>query len=189
MHRPSKQQPTGFSLIEAAVAIGIIAVEGGLLHIANHAFAKITLFFCAGAIYVTAHKKNISEMSGLGRTMPVTFTCFGLASLGMIGAPPVGGFVSKLYLLVGSMDAGAIGILCILIVSTILNAAYFAPVVYKAFFGQVPAADHAHGHDEHGHHAGEAHLSMLIPICITAAISVALGFYPNLFLDLAKAVL
>jgi NADH:ubiquinone oxidoreductase subunit 5 (subunit L)/multisubunit Na+/H+ antiporter MnhA subunit len=84
-------------------------IEGGLVHIANHAFAKITLFFCAGAIYVATHKKNISEMSGLGRAMPFTFGAFALASLSMIGAPPVGGFVSKWYLLVGALDAGSIG--------------------------------------------------------------------------------
>lgn len=156
-------------------------VEGGLIHIANHAFAKITLFFCAGAIYVTTHKKNISEMSGLGRVMPWTFGAFGIAALSMIGAPPVGGFVSKLYLLVGAMDAGSIVILLVLIASTILNAAYFAPVVYKAFFGKLSAED------EH-HHYGEAPLAMLIPLCITALISVALGFYPNLFLDLAKSI-
>jgi multicomponent Na+:H+ antiporter subunit D len=166
-------------------------VEGGLFHIAAHAFAKITLFFCAGAIYVTAHKKNISELSGLGRVMPFTFGAFALASLSMIGAPPVGGFISKLYLLVGAMDAGKIGILCILVASTILNAAYFAPITYKAFFEKAPEAthghDHGHGHDDHGHH-GEAHPLMLIPLCITAVLSVLIGFFPSLFLDLAKLV-
>jgi len=80
-------------------------IEGGLIHIVNHAFSKITLFFCAGAIYIAAHKKLISEMSGLGRTMPFTFGAFAIASLSMIGVPPVAGFVSKWYLLVGSMEA------------------------------------------------------------------------------------
>ena len=175
-------------------------VEGGLVHIANHAFAKITLFFCAGAIYVASHKKNISEMSGLGRVMPFTFGAFALASLGMIGAPPVGGFITKLYLLVGAMDASAIGILVVLIVSTVLNAAYFAPVVYKAFFGKPPPVDdHAPAHrhaDPHGHGAavahaqpGEAPLAMVIPLCITAVASVALGFFPDFFMRFAHAVL
>lgn len=156
-------------------------VEGGLFHIAAHAFAKITLFFCAGAIYVTAHKKDISEMSGLGRVMPFTFGAFALASLSMIGVPGSGGFISKIYLLVGAMDAGQIGILVILIASTILNAAYFTPVVTTAFFGKL-----SH-HDEHHLH-GEAHPSMLIPLCITAIISVLIGFFPDLFLNLAKSV-
>ena len=111
-----------------------IGVAGGLFHIAAHAFAKITLFFCAGAIYVATHKKNISEMSGLGRAMPLTFGAFALAALSMIGVPPVGGFISKLYLLVGALDAGSIGILVVLLASALLNAAYFVPVVYHAFF-------------------------------------------------------
>ncbi|MFA5263669.1 MAG: monovalent cation/H+ antiporter subunit D family protein [Opitutaceae bacterium] len=157
------------------------AIEGGLIHIAIHAFSKITLFFCAGAIYVVTHKKDISQMSGLGRAMPWTFGAFGLAALSMIGVPPTGGFISKLYLLVGSMDAGAIGIMVILIVSTILNAAYFAPVVYQGFFGKMSAEDERH-------HYGEAPLAMLIPLCLTAAISVVLGLYPNLLLDLVQIV-
>lgn len=157
------------------------AIEGGLVHIANHAFSKITLFFCAGAIYVATHKKNISEMSGLGRAMPFTFGAFALASLSMIGAPPVAGFVTKLYLLVGSLEAGSIGILLVLVASTLLNAAYFAPVVYHGFFGKTSA------HDAHHHH-GEAPLVMVIPLCITAVISVVLGFCPNFFIQLADAV-
>ena len=158
------------------------AIQGGLLHIANHAFAKITLFFCAGAIYVATHKKNISEMSGLGRAMPFTFGAFALASLSMIGAPPVGGFVSKWYLLLGALDAGSIGILVVLITSTILNAAYFAPVVYAAFFGKPSDADV-------NHHFREAHPAMVIPLSITALVSLVIGIYPNFFMSFAHAVL
>jgi len=170
-------------------------VSGGLFHIAAHAFSKITLFFCAGAIYVTTHKKDISEMGGLGRQMPWTFGAFALAALSMIGVPPVAGFISKLYLLVGSLDAGSIGILVVLIASALLNAAYFAPVVYHAFFGQPPAPTAVVATDGHGHgHApavrtGEAPLTMLIPLCLTAAISVALGLYPDFFMQFASAVL
>ncbi|MDX2111231.1 MAG: monovalent cation/H+ antiporter subunit D family protein [Verrucomicrobiota bacterium] len=153
-------------------------IEGGLVHIANHAFAKITLFFCAGAIYVATHKKNISEMAGLGRKMPWTFGAFAIASLSMIGVPPVAGFVSKWYLLIGAWDAGSIGILVILVVSTLLNAAYFVPVIITAFFGH-PAQGDAHA-DDHGHGAPRA---MVIPLCITAALSVALGIYPDFFLQ------
>ncbi|MDD3618044.1 MAG: monovalent cation/H+ antiporter subunit D family protein [Desulfobulbaceae bacterium] len=156
------------------------AIDGGLIHIVNHAFSKITLFFCAGAIYVAAHKKNISEMSGLGRTMPFTFGAFAVASLSMIGAPPVAGFVSKWYLLVGSMEAHQIGILLILIASTVLNVGYFAPVTFKAFFGRRPE----------GAAAGirEAPLSMLIPILIAVTVSVIIGIYPNFMMQFVKAV-
>lgn len=159
-------------------------IQGGIVHIANHAFAKITLFFCAGAIYVATHKKNISEMGGLGRAMPFTFAAFGLAALSMIGAPPVGGFVSKWYLLVGAMDAHQIGIIVVLLVSTILNVAYFAPVVVQAFFGK-PAPG-----DEHHHPAfREAPLAVLVPLLISAALSVAVGFYPDFFMNIIKGVL
>ncbi|MCU0782694.1 MAG: monovalent cation/H+ antiporter subunit D family protein [Verrucomicrobia bacterium] len=156
-------------------------VEGGLVHIANHAFSKITLFFCAGAIYVATHKKNISEMSGLGRVMPFSFGAFAIASLSMIGAPPVAGFVSKWYLLLGALDAGSMLIIGVLITSTILNAAYFAPVVYQAFFGKQSEADVHHKYTE-------AHPAMVVPLCLTAAISVALGFYPDFFMNFAKAL-
>ena len=170
-------------------------VSGGLFHIAAHAFSKITLFLCAGAIFVTTHKKDISEMGGLGRQMPWTFGAFAVAALSMIGVPPVAGFTSKHYLLVGSLDAGSIGLLVVLIASALLNAAYFAPVVYHAFFGQPPAPAAVVATDGHGHgHApavrtGEAPLAMLIPLCLTAAISVVLGIYPDLFMQFASAVL
>ncbi len=156
-------------------------VEGGLVHIANHAFSKITLFFCAGAIYVATHKKNISEMSGLGRTMPFTFAAFGIASLSMIGAPPVAGFITKWYLLLGSMQASQVGILLILLASTLLNVAYFAPVTFKAFFGKRPP-----GEEETG--IKEASPAMVVPLCITAVISVVIGIYPDLFMSFVKAV-
>ncbi|MEW6442046.1 MAG: monovalent cation/H+ antiporter subunit D family protein [bacterium] len=146
------------------------AVEGGVAHIAHHAFSKITLFFAAGAIYVASHKKKISLMSGLGRQMPWTFGAFALASLSMIGMPPVCGFVSKWYLVNGTLQAGQIVLLGALMASTILNAAYFLPIVYKAFFeAPLPGAEHeAHG---------EAPMSMVVPLCLTALISVLIGIY------------
>jgi len=158
-------------------------IQGGIIHIANHAFSKITLFFCAGAIYVATHKKAISEMGGLGRTMPFTFGAFAVASLSMIGAPPVAGFVTKWKLLVGAMEMPTyyIGILLVLLASTILNVAYFAPVTYKAFFGKPPEGEVYTG-------IKEAPLSMVIPILIAAAISVAIGIYPDFFMTFVKAV-
>jgi multicomponent Na+:H+ antiporter subunit D len=158
------------------------AVEGGLIHITNHAFAKITLFFCAGAIYVAAHKKNISEMGGLGRVMPFTFGAFAVASLSMIGAPPVAGFVTKWYLLIGSLDAGQIGIILVLLASTMLNVGYFAPITYKAFFGKPPAGETLPAGIK------EAPLSMVIPILIAATISVIIGIYPDFMLQFVKMV-
>jgi len=156
-------------------------IEGGLIHIANHAFSKITLFFCAGAIYVATHKKEISEMAGLGRVMPFTFGAFAIASLSMIGAPPVAGFVTKWHLLVGALDAGSVLIIMVLMASTLLNTAYFAPVVYHAFFSKPPDGRTPHGK--------EAPLAMVLPLSITAAISVLIGFYPDFFMGFIKSLL
>ena len=155
-------------------------IQGGLVHIVNHAFSKITLFFCAGAIYVASHKKDISEMKGLGRAMPFTFAAFAVASLSMIGAPPVAGFVTKWYLLVGALDARQTLIILVLLTSTILNVAYFAPVVYQAYFAKPDPSHHPH------HEHGEAPLAMLVPLLITAALSVAAGIYPDFFMGLIK---
>ena len=150
------------------------AVQGGLLHIPHHAFSKITLFFGAGAIYVATHLKKISLMNGLGRRMPWTFGAFTLASLSMIGMPPVCGFVSKWYLVNGSLDAGEPLLLMALLLSTALNAAYFVPIIYRAYFlapvQDVPVQDYA-----------EAPLVMVIPLCFTATMSLLLGLYPQLF--------
>jgi len=158
-------------------------MQGGLVHIANHAFSKITLFFCAGAIFVATHKKSISEMSGLGRTMPFTFAAFAVASLSMIGAPPVAGFVTKWKLLVGAMEmpSYSMGILLVLLASTLLNVAYFAPVTYKAFFGRRPAGEAYAG-------VKEAPLSMVIPLMLAAIISLVIGIYPDFFMTFVKAV-
>jgi formate hydrogenlyase subunit 3/multisubunit Na+/H+ antiporter MnhD subunit len=119
------------------LGLGILspaAIAGGLLHIPAHAFMKLTLFFCAGAIHVETHTDNISEMAGIGRRMPVTMAAFAVASLGMAGLPLVAGFVSKWYLLIGSIDAGTAVFAGVLFLSGLLNIGYFWPIVYQAFF-------------------------------------------------------
>jgi len=158
-------------------------IQGGLIHIVNHAFAKITLFFCAGAIYIATHKKDISEMGGLGKTMPFTFGAFAIASLSMIGAPPVAGFVTKWKLLVGTMEMEShyIGILLVLLASTLLNVAYFAPVTYRAFFGKRPDGEVYEG-------IKEAPLTMVVPIMIAVIISVVIGIYPDFMMNFVEAV-
>lgn len=168
-------------IIMGVALLTVPGIQGGLIHIVNHAFSKITLFFCAGAIYVATHKKYISEMEGLGKTMPFTFAAFGIASLSMIGAPPVAGFITKWSLLVGSVEAHQLGILLILIASTLLNAAYFAPVTYRAFFGKRPEGEPYTG-------IKEAPLSMLIPILIACTISVIIGIYPDFMFQFVKMV-
>ena len=169
-------------IVLGVALLTVDGIQGGIVHIANHAFSKITLFFCAGAIYVATHKKCISEMSGLGRSMPFTFAAFAVASLSMIGAPPVAGFVTKWKLLVGAMEmpAHSMGILLVLLASTLLNVAYFAPVTYKAFFGKRPEGE------ETG--IREAPLSMVVPILIAAGVSVFIGIYPDAIMSFVKVV-
>ena len=152
-----------------------LAVTGGMAHIAHHAFSKITLFFGAGAIYVATHEKKIDRMNGFGRRMPWTFGAFALASLSMIGMPPVCGFVSKWYLITGSMQAGQTVILVALLASTILNAGYFGPIVYRAFFRK--PVDGVNLEE-----IGEAPMAMVVPLFATGVISVLLGLFPETFL-------
>jgi multicomponent Na+:H+ antiporter subunit D len=155
------------------------AVEGGLMHIPHHAFSKITLFFGAGAIYVATHIKKISEMNGLGHRMPWTFGAFAIASLSMIGMPPVCGFVSKWYLINGALEASQVALLVALLLSTLLNAGYFVPIFYRAFF-MVPKPE------ANIEQYSEAPKVMVIPLCITGAISLLLGLYPEIFQNFIK---
>jgi len=110
------------------------AIVGGLLHIPAHAFMKLTLFFCAGAVHVETHTDDISNMAGIGRRMPLTMVAFAVASAGMAGIPLLAGFVSKWYILIGSVQSGQAVFAVALLVSGMLNIAYFWPVVYQAFF-------------------------------------------------------
>ncbi|MDR3038445.1 MAG: monovalent cation/H+ antiporter subunit D family protein [Candidatus Adiutrix sp.] len=166
----------GVALVGASAGAGpnFTAAEGGLLHIGHHAFGKITLFFGAGAIYVATHLKSISKMNGLGRRMPWTFGAFGLASLTMIGVPPVAGFVSKWYLLGGALEAGQAIILAALLASTLLNAGYFGPIFFRAFFLRPePGTDLSHYR--------EAPLTMVAPLVFTSLASLVLGLHPQIF--------
>ncbi len=158
-----------------------LAVTGGVLHIAMHAFGKITLFFCAGAIYVATGEKYISRMGGLGRRMPWTMLAFFVGSLSIIGVPPTGGFLSKWNLLLGSAQAEAWVIMGVLLLSSLLNAAYFLPIVYRAFFPAPGAAALVES-------AGEAPAWCLAPPLFCAAVSVAVFFHPEPFIQLARMV-
>jgi len=117
------------------------AITGGLLHIPAHAFMKLTLFFCAGIIHVETHTDDISDMAGIGKRMPLTMAAFAVAAAGMAGIPLVAGFVSKFYLLVGTVSVGNYVFAGALLLSGILNIAYFWPVVYQAFFESEDAHD------------------------------------------------
>ena len=154
-------------------------MAGGLTHIAMHAFGKITLFFCAGAIFVATGKKYISEMVGIGKRMPVTMVAFFIGSLSVIGLPPTGGFFSKWYLVLGTLESGQTVMLIVLLTSSLLNAAYFLPIVYNAFFCNPEKA-------MFDNEIKEAPLWCVVPPVITAVGSIILFFYPTLFLRLAE---
>ena len=113
-----------------------IGIAGAALHIPMHAFGKITLFLCAGAIYQACGAKCISEIHGIGHKFPMTMTAFFIGSLCVIGLPPTGGFISKWYLLNGSLDSAQQWAFAVFLTSSLLNAAYFLPIVYKAFFAK-----------------------------------------------------
>ena len=160
-----------------------LSITGGSLHIAMHAFGKITLFFCAGAIMVTAHKKKVSELSGLGYQMPLTMTAFFIGCLSIIGLPPTGGLWSKWYLGLGSLEAGYWSMLAVLMISSLLNIYYLLVIPAKAFF---PAAPDTMGHvSARPWVIKEAPLPCLVAMVITAAICIGLFFNPDLFYQLA----
>ena len=117
--------------VALATSMGIL---GGSLHVVMHAMGKITLFMCAGSIYVATHKTNISQMTGLGRAMPITFIAFLIGSLSIIGLPPLGGSWSKWLLIMGAADADQLAMIGILLISSLLNVAYLLPLVGKGFF-------------------------------------------------------
>ncbi|MGA7965088.1 MAG: monovalent cation/H+ antiporter subunit D family protein, partial [Gammaproteobacteria bacterium] len=163
------------------LGIGLLSpkgMTGGMVHIAMHAFGKITLFFCAGAIFVATGKKNVSEMKGIGRRMPLTMAAFFVGALSIIGIPPCGGFISKWYLVLGSLEAHRMTVLVVLLFSSLLNAAYFMPVVYKAFFCPPEESMFESG-------VREAPIFCVLPLVITALITLVLFFFPQPFLDLA----
>ncbi|NPV26237.1 MAG: monovalent cation/H+ antiporter subunit D family protein [Firmicutes bacterium] len=110
------------------------SIVGSILHIVVHAFGKITLFLAAGAIYVATKKVYVSELDGIGRKMPLTMGAFAVAAISMIGIPPLGGFISKWYLSLGALEAQQLLVIVVLLISSLLNAGYFLPIIYAAFF-------------------------------------------------------
>jgi multicomponent Na+:H+ antiporter subunit D len=158
-------------VVLGAALLAPLSILGAYFHIVAHALMKITLFMCAGAIIVTAHKDNISDMHGIGKKMPITMACFTIASLGIAGMPFIIGFLSKWNLALGALQVGQPLFIAVLIGSALLGLSYLMPVAYLAFF-----KPNAKGEFKS---YGEANKFMLIPICVTAALSVILGIVPN----------
>ena len=173
------------------------AIIGGGMHIAMHAFGKITLFFCAGAVLVATHKTEISQMKGIGRQMPLTMTAFLLASLSIIGLPPFGGVWSKWYLAIGALEAHQAIFVGVLMLSSLLNVAYLLPIPLQAFFGKpaddghADAAGHGHVPPRYGPRIGEmreAPWPCLIAIAITTIGCIVLFFAPHPLVALLQPI-
>lgn len=166
----------------AAALLAPLSLVGAVMHIAAHAVGKITLFFAAGAIYTAAHKTEVSQLDGIGRRMPWTMGAFAIAALSMIGLPPAAGFISKWYMVSGAMASQHWLTVTVIVLSTLLNAGYFLPIIYRAFFVTPPADAHDHPH-------GEAPLLMVIALTATATATVMLFFFPDVPLTLARQML
>ncbi len=167
-------------VVMAAAILKPLAEIGAAIHMVAHAFGKITLFFAAGAIYVAAKKTEIGQLKGIGRRMPITMTAFTIGALSMIGVPPTGGFVSKWYILAGAFQDDNYVALATIILSTVLNAAYFLPIVYMAWFmreEEAPAKDH-----------GEAPWPAVLALAITAFLTILFFFFNGATLDLERQV-
>jgi multicomponent Na+:H+ antiporter subunit D len=149
-----------------------IAILGAVMHIAAHAVSKITLFFAAGSIHTAAHIDKISGMNGIGRRMPWTMAAFSVGALSMIGIPPTAGFLGKWFILVGAISVGQWFAVAVIVVSTLLNAGYFLPIVYRAFWGE-PAEG---GKTPSGH--GEAPWPMVVSLVATAVATLLLFLFP-----------
>jgi len=147
---------------------------GGTFHIVTHATMKITLFFCAGAIYVKTGLDKVSQLDGIGRQMPVTVAAFGVGALGLAGVPAIGGFVSKWYLAVGTVEAESLTLLGVLLLSGLLNAGYLFPIVVRAFF-RPPTEGRAFERFD------EASPFMVVPLGVSALLAVGLGLRPDVF--------
>jgi multicomponent Na+:H+ antiporter subunit D len=155
--------------------LGPVATVGGVVHLVHQGLMKITLFFAAGNFAETLGVHKVSEMDGIGRRMPGTMLTFSIGALGMIGVPPVAGFVSKWYLGLGAVEAGLAGwVLPVLIASSLLNAAYFLPILYRAWFKQAQPAWPSEMIP-----AGrlETHAALLWPPIITAILALAAGLF------------
>ncbi|MBM3779181.1 MAG: monovalent cation/H+ antiporter subunit D family protein, partial [Acidimicrobiia bacterium] len=162
------------SYIVLGAALGsAAAVAGAVFHIAAHAVMKITLFFCAGAIYARTHIDQIADLRGIGRRMPITMGAFALCSMGLAGVPLLAGFVSKWNLGLGALSAGSPVYVGVLVLSGLLNAAYFLPIVQAAFFG-----------DDRPVRWQDGGAALTVPLALTAAAAFVLGVVPDAGLQL-----
>ena len=167
-------------VVMAAAILKPLAEIGAAIHIVAHAFGKITLFFAAGAIYTAAKKTELWQLRGIGHRMPITMTAFTIGALSMIGVPPTAGFVSKWYILAGAFEADNYVAIMTIIVSTALNAAYFLPIIYMAWFQRET--------EPPGRPYGEAPWPAVLALSLTALLTLAFFFFNGPALELERQV-
>lgn len=168
-------------VVMATAILKPLAEIGASIHMVAHAFGKITLFFAAGAIYVASKKTELPQLAGIGRRMPWTMAAFTIGALSMIGVPPTGGFVSKWYILAGAFESNNYVAIFTIIASTVLNAAYFLPIIYAAWFGREAAGDVV----EHG----EAPWPAVFALTVTAALTILFFLFHGPVIALEKQLL
>ena len=157
-------------IVMGALVASVWGIVGAGLHIVMHAFAKITLFFCAGAILVAHHRTEVSELDGIGRAMPITMAAFLVASLSIVGLPLLGGMWSKWYLALGMIESGRYELLAVLMLSSLLSVAYLLPIPVRAFARRSPGGGRGEG-------IREAPWPCVLAIALTATGCLALFWY------------
>lgn len=178
-------------IIFGVALLSPMGVMGAMIYIPFHGFMKITLFLCAGAILVASGKKDISEMAGIGRAMPITMLAFTVGALGMCGAPPVAGFISKWFLAIGAIQSGQMVFLALLLIASLLDVVYFYPIIRKAFFEKMPQDEVLKEREakvalffkktEIIETRCPLYYFILLPIAITASFSILFCLFPDLF--------
>ena len=163
---------------------------GGILHLVGHAFAKITLFFAVGSIYLASHRTAVSELRGIGRQLPWTMAAFVIGAMSIVGLPPTVGFIAKYFLVLGAVDAGQWLVVAVLAVSTVLSAGYYLRVIRVSLL-EVPAPvlTSGVGHDPNlvrERSITESPLLVVVPLIVTAAVTLLLGVAPGLLLELVR---
>lgn len=162
-------------VIMAAALLKPLSEIGAAVHIVAHAFGKITLFFAAGAIYTASKKTELHQLTGIGARMPWTMAAFTIGALSMIGVPPTAGFVSKWFILGGAFESDNYVAIFTIIASTALNAAYFLPIVFAAWFGREAPGAKVHG---------EAPWPAVLALSLTALATILFFFFNQGVLDL-----
>lgn len=156
-------------IVLGTAMFGPIATLGAIVHIVHQGIMKITLFFCAGIFAELLGKKKISDLNGVGKILPFSSAAFSIAAIGMIGMPPLAGFVSKWYIAIGSIEAGHPWAIGVLIISSILNAAYFFPIIYRLWFESPP--------EDIKLRRSKFNWALIAPAIITALLTIGFGLF------------